>query len=103
TGSYNYSLIAFTLSGAILAFLFQNWEPSKIFMGDTGSLVIGTILSIVMIEFVNSNFLLSSDHPLKFTASVGTAIAVMIIPLVDTVRILIIRTFKNLPLLKADK
>jgi UDP-N-acetylmuramyl pentapeptide phosphotransferase/UDP-N-acetylglucosamine-1-phosphate transferase len=47
---YQFAILCFARSGGILAFLFQNWEPSKIFMGDTGSLVIGTLyhtLSII--------------------------------------------------------
>src|SRR5690606_24031299 len=40
-----YSILSFSMAGAILAFLIFNWEPSEIFMGDTGALVIGMMLS----------------------------------------------------------
>ena len=102
-GIYQYAIICFSLCGAILAFLFQNWEPSKIFMGDTGSLVIGTILSVIMIQFINENHMLEPGHKLKFNSSIGTAIAIMIIPLVDTSRIIIVRLYKNISPFTPDK
>ena len=98
-----YALICFAISGAILAFLFQNWEPSKIFMGDTGSLVIGTLLSIFTIQFINDNHTLEANHPLKFQSSVGTAVCIIIIPLIDTFRIIIIRLRKGFSPFAPDK
>jgi UDP-GlcNAc:undecaprenyl-phosphate/decaprenyl-phosphate GlcNAc-1-phosphate transferase len=103
TGFYQYSLIAFALCGGILAFLFQNWEPSKIFMGDTGSLVIGSVLALLMIQFVNLNHELGTEQSLKFRSSIGTAIAIMIIPLVDTIRVIIIRISRRVSPFEADK
>ena len=103
TGDYINSLLCFALAGGILAFFFQNWEPSKIFMGDTGSLVIGTLLAVFMIQFINNNHSLNNDDTLKFDSSIGTAICVMIIPLIDTSRIIIIRLYKGISLFTADK
>ncbi len=103
TENYQYAVLSFALAGGILAFLFQNWEPSTIFMGDTGSLVIGTLLAILMIQFINVNHSLNSDHFLKFNSSAGTAICVMIIPLIDTFRIIVIRLYRNISPFKADK
>jgi phospho-N-acetylmuramoyl-pentapeptide-transferase len=44
-----FSLVAMTFAGAILGFLFFNWQPSKIFMGDTGSLALGGIIATIAI------------------------------------------------------
>ncbi|AKI97091.1 phospho-N-acetylmuramoyl-pentapeptide-transferase [Kosmotoga pacifica] len=38
----------FTLVGALLGFLWHNWYPAKVFMGDTGSLSLGGILATTM-------------------------------------------------------
>jgi UDP-N-acetylmuramyl pentapeptide phosphotransferase/UDP-N-acetylglucosamine-1-phosphate transferase len=103
TGDYQNAVLCFALAGGILAFFFQNWEPSKIFMGDTGSLVIGTLLAVFMIQFMNSNHALDDSHTLKFNSSIGTAVCVMIIPLIDTSRIVIIRLYKRISLFTADK
>ena len=102
-GSYAFALLCFSLAGGILAFLFQNWEPSNIFMGDTGSLVIGTMLSILTIVFINQNHALANDHPVKFASSIGTAICVLIVPLADTVRVVLIRVSRGLSPFTADK
>ncbi len=40
---------------AVLGFLIINWFPAKIFMGDTGSLIIGFFLSYMLLKFVNVN------------------------------------------------
>ena len=100
---YNYSLLCFALSGGILAFLFQNWEPSKIFMGDTGSLIIGMMLAILTIKFLNYNYALEPESPVKFQSSIGTAICIIIIPLVDTIRVIILRLAKGISPFTPDK
>jgi UDP-GlcNAc:undecaprenyl-phosphate/decaprenyl-phosphate GlcNAc-1-phosphate transferase len=99
----NFAIIAFSLLGAVLAFLIFNWEPSRIFMGDIGSLVIGCVLSVLAIRFINENFQLQKEGLPKFTASVSTALCVLIIPLVDTVRIIIVRLRLGISPLTADK
>ncbi len=97
------ALICMALAGSILAFLFQNWEPSNIFMGDTGSLVIGTLLAVFMIRFVNANHDSAPENVWRFNSSVITAICVLIIPLADTVRIILVRLSRGISPFKADK
>jgi UDP-N-acetylmuramyl pentapeptide phosphotransferase/UDP-N-acetylglucosamine-1-phosphate transferase len=103
TGDVNYSILCCCLLGSILAFLIFNWEPSKIFMGDTGALLIGMMLSILTIRFINSNYQLPITSPFKFSSSVLTAMCVIIIPLIDTVRIILIRVSKGISPLTPDK
>jgi UDP-GlcNAc:undecaprenyl-phosphate/decaprenyl-phosphate GlcNAc-1-phosphate transferase len=102
-GDLNYAVLCFALTGAIAAFLIFNWEPSKIFMGDTGALLIGMMLSILTINFLNMNEALPPGSPYKFTASVSTALSVIIVPILDTTRIIIIRLSKGVSPMKADK
>jgi len=45
-GNHPVSLVALVFAGSLVAFLFFNWQPSKIFMGDTGALMIGLLLRI---------------------------------------------------------
>lgn len=103
SGEHNLSLLCFSATGAIAAFLVFNWEPSRIFMGDTGALFIGMLLSILTIQFINTNEGLAVEAAHRFTAGVPTALAVIIIPVIDTVRIIIIRVSKGVSPLKADK
>jgi UDP-GlcNAc:undecaprenyl-phosphate/decaprenyl-phosphate GlcNAc-1-phosphate transferase len=99
----SYSILSFALLGAVIAFLFFNWEPSRIFMGDTGALLLGLALSMLTIHFMNVNEALPQNDQYKFGGSVSTAIAVLILPLIDTTRIIIIRISKGVSPLKADK
>lgn len=85
------SLIALCFACALIAFLFFNWQPSSIFMGDTGALTVGLIVSYFAIRFINHNYELPGDHVAKFHASISTAICVLIIPVFDTLRVIIIR------------
>lgn len=102
-GDEVFSIFSFAMLGAILAFLIFNWEPSEVFMGDTGALVIGMMLAILAIHFIDVNYNLAPGTPYKFSASVGTATCFIIIPLVDTSRIIILRLSQRKSPFKPDK
>lgn len=102
-GNTQYAIISFALIGSVTAFLIKNWQPSKIFMGDTGSLVLGMSLSILAIVFLNQNLALSEFSSLKFNSGVGTMLCVLIIPIVDTIRVVAIRLARGISPLRADK
>ncbi len=85
------SLIALCFGGSLVAFLFFNWQPSSIFMGDTGALTVGLVLSFFSIRFINFNYALPAGHAAKFTASISTAVCVLIVPIFDTLRVIILR------------
>jgi UDP-N-acetylmuramyl pentapeptide phosphotransferase/UDP-N-acetylglucosamine-1-phosphate transferase len=97
------SLFSFTFASATLAFLFFNWQPAKIFMGDTGALMIGLLLSFLVVQFMNQNYYLPFGHPSRFNSSIGTAACILIIPLFDTLRVIILRLSKLQSPFKADK
>lgn len=90
-GNNPVSLLALAFAGSLVAFLFFNWQPSKIFMGDTGALMIGFLLSYLTILFINSNYRLPEGSEFKFKASVATAICLVIVPVFDTLRVIIVR------------
>ncbi len=97
------SYIAFAFVGGLLAFLFFNWQPAKIFMGDTGTLMIGFLISFLALTFIDRNYTLPNEHPLKFTSSIGTAVCVLIIPVFDTCRVIILRLRKLQSPFQADR
>jgi UDP-GlcNAc:undecaprenyl-phosphate/decaprenyl-phosphate GlcNAc-1-phosphate transferase len=101
--NYLFAILAFSMLGAILAFLIFNWEPSEVFMGDTGALVIGMMLAILAIHFMNVNYSLPKFDPYKFDASIATAACFIMIPLVDTTRIIILRLWKGQSPFTPDK
>jgi UDP-GlcNAc:undecaprenyl-phosphate/decaprenyl-phosphate GlcNAc-1-phosphate transferase len=102
-GDEVFAIFSFTMLGAVFAFLIFNWEPSEVFMGDTGALVIGMMLAILAIHFINVNYNLPADATYKFSASIATAGSFIMIPLVDTSRIIILRLIKGQSPFKPDK
>jgi len=102
-GDFTMALISLSFFSSLAAFLWFNWEPSRIFMGDTGALVVGLLLSILTIKFINTNYLLSDNNPIRFTSTIGTAIMIMIIPIFDTLRVIILRLRRFQSPFRADK
>ena len=43
-GKYDLALLPAALVGGLIAYLFYNWHPAKVFMGDTGSLFLGGVV-----------------------------------------------------------
>lgn len=102
-GETSISYIAYCFAGALLAFLYFNWQPSRIFMGDTGALMIGLLISYLSIKFIHISYHLPAGNPYRFPAPVATAICVLIIPVFDTLRVIIIRLRKFQSPFKADR
>ena len=75
--------------GALLAFLRYNITPAKIFMGDTGSLLMGTIIAVLTIKFIHLNHDASEEN--RFRAAPVLALGIMIIPLFDLTRVFFVR------------
>ena len=53
---YDVAIIAFSLMGALCSFLKYNFPPAKLFMGDTGSLLVGMTLSVLAINLIRTGF-----------------------------------------------
>ncbi len=88
-----YSILAFSLAGSLIAFLIFNFEPARIFMGDTGSLLIGMLHAILVIKFINVSASTSVLLPMEASPALGFAI--LMIPLLDTLRVFAIRMFNR--------
>ncbi|MEO5572632.1 MAG: MraY family glycosyltransferase [Bacteroidia bacterium] len=104
---YNYGqiglcILSFTLFSSLLAFLVYNFSPANIFMGDTGSLIVGLILSVLTIQFIQLSFI-SPPDAFPFRSGPAMAIAILIIPLFDTLRIFIVRILNKRSPFKADR
>jgi UDP-N-acetylmuramyl pentapeptide phosphotransferase/UDP-N-acetylglucosamine-1-phosphate transferase len=87
----SYSIMSFALAGSLLAFLIFNFQPAKIFMGDTGSLLVGSICAILAIKFINVANTADVANPVAAAPAIGFAI--LMIPLLDTLRVFAIRIF----------
>lgn len=95
--------ISAALAGSLLAFLRYNFSnKKKLFMGDTGSMVVGYLLAFFTISFIHKA---QTEVLAEYQYSPpALAIAILYYPLVDTFRIFFIRIFihKTSPF-KADK
>ncbi len=84
-----YALLAYALAGSLVAFIIFNHHPAKIFMGDSGSLLIGLVNAILVIKFINV-----ADTPfvaIQVPAAVAVGFSILIVPLLDTLRVFSIR------------
>ncbi|MEX1211410.1 MAG: MraY family glycosyltransferase [Balneolaceae bacterium] len=78
------------LAGSLIGFLRFNMHPARIFMGDTGSLLVGFFLSLQAIAFIHFGTTIGSGLYWQDAAPV-IAMAILVIPLFDTLRVFIIR------------
>jgi UDP-N-acetylmuramyl pentapeptide phosphotransferase/UDP-N-acetylglucosamine-1-phosphate transferase len=91
------ALIAFSLAGGIVAFLYFNFNPAKIFLGDTGSLVLGFSIAILCIRLMQVNTLTTLPHAPLFI------LGIVFIPVFDTVRVFASRIWKGRSPFQADR
>ena len=108
-GEYNYPLVILstTIIGTVIGFLYYNLSDrsKKIFMGDTGSMLLGFLLTFTSICFMDI-FIVKKVQGAVFyhlnTAPV-MAIAIMILPIIDTLNVIIIRLAEKRSPFDADK
>ena len=93
-GNYIDILILAALAGSALGFLKFNFYPAKIFMGDTGSMLLGLILASVA--------LLGSQHKAATAVALLTPIAALAIPISDVLIAIIRRMIRKQSIFKAD-
>lgn len=92
-GNYTVSILSVALLGAIIGFLFFNFHPAKIFMGDTGALFLGFMLAAMSILGFKYVTLFAFIMP----------ILVLGVPISDTFFAIIRRWLNNRPISEADK
>ena len=88
--------IAFCLLGAIAGLLVFNYAPAKIYMGDTGSMLIGFTVFVLSLLFIQSR---NSDIVIK----IDLIAAVLFLPVFDALRVFVLRIIKGISPLKADR
>ena len=103
-GYFFYFSIGLATIATLLAFLRFNFsDKRKIFMGDTGSLVIGLVLGILTLK------LLSVDDTAYGSLSFYRAqlplflTAVLFVPLLDTMRVMFLRLTRGVSMFKPDR
>lgn len=105
----NLAIIAWSLAGSIVAFLRFNLIRPKIFMGDSGSLLIGYLSAFLSLSLINVS-IVSSGNPAyqNFSALLHQrmflfVLTALIVPLTDLSRVFIIRLIKGKSPFTADR
>jgi UDP-GlcNAc:undecaprenyl-phosphate GlcNAc-1-phosphate transferase len=103
TNHFTMACLAFTLAGALIGFLRFNFsKTSKIFMGNTGSLLIGFMLAFFAVRFVNLNASFRYEPTAFFNAPI-IAIVILIVPIFDTLRVFLVRILAGKSPFSADR
>lgn len=99
----SYAVICGSLAGSLIAFFYFNVfsKNYKIFLGDTGSMLIGFLLALFAINFLELNS--DKTSSIRILTAPSITLAILSIPVFDTFRVIIIRLFNNKPLFKADQ
>ena len=95
SGQYLISSFCIALAGSALGFLFWNKNPAKIFLGDSGSLFIGFLLAVSLLQFqprIESQF-----------ASALTPVFVLAIPIIDIIVAVISRLFRGVSIFQGGR
>ncbi len=100
SGDANTALIAFALAGGTLAFLYFNLNPARIFMGDTGSLVLGFVIAVLCIRLLQVN--VAAANPV-LEHSPAFILGIVLIPVFDTLRVFALRIWKGKSPFQADR
>ena len=89
---YFFALLAITLNACLMAFFgFNVSSNKKIFMGDSGSLIVGFIISILTLKFLALEPTAYGELPFLLENAPLIAISILIVPLFDTARVFTIR------------
>jgi UDP-GlcNAc:undecaprenyl-phosphate GlcNAc-1-phosphate transferase len=88
------AVLAVALAGSLAGFLLYNWHPACIFLGDSGSLLIGLLIGVIGVQ---GSFKGPSAISILFP------ILAMGLPISDTAMAIFRRWVRNLPLSSADR
>lgn len=97
-----YAVICFSLTGSLIAFFWYNVYSSryKIFLGDTGSMVIGFLLAVFLIRSLE----LDSGNSIIRISEIAPSLdlAILIVPVFDIFRIVFVRMIRGKSPFKGD-
>lgn len=101
--SYPLAILSFAMLGSLAAFFLYNvfGNSNKLFMGDTGSLIIGVVLAVMVVYFNELN--LTAPEPYRIGGAPAVSFAIIIVPLIDTLRVMTIRIWQRRSPFSPDK
>lgn len=93
-GAHSETIVSLCLAGSLLAFLRFNWSPAQIFLGDSGSLIIGLTMYVLAVQLMNCDTI---EWPSWLSAIPKPVMSMTLLayPLVDTLRVFTLRLLKG--------
>jgi UDP-GlcNAc:undecaprenyl-phosphate/decaprenyl-phosphate GlcNAc-1-phosphate transferase len=88
------------ISSIVPLYYFNFRRENKIFLGDSGSYLLGGIISIYVLNVLSSNYIIKPEYDIN---KILFIISILIYPIIDVIRIFIVRVYKNKSPYKADK
>lgn len=102
-GDFDWVMLCAGLAGSLFTFSYFNvfGKTNKIFMGDTGSLTLGFMMSLFAIHFNQAN--LNPSAPYYIPAAPAVSIGILLIPIFDTLRVMLLRLMRRKSPFDPDK
>lgn len=94
-GDTEHAVLALALAGALAGFLFYNFHPASIFMGDAGSLFIGLALSLLTVH--------ANGQASNILSLVAVPTCILLVPILDTTLVTITRLLRGQPISQGGK
>lgn len=103
--SSDLSVVAFAMFGSLAVFFYYNVfsDKNKIFMGDSGSLLLGYVMFIFILKFSDINLSDEVMPKFDFHSPIAISVTVLLIPLFDAVRVAITRIKQGRSPFAADR
>jgi UDP-N-acetylmuramyl pentapeptide phosphotransferase/UDP-N-acetylglucosamine-1-phosphate transferase len=101
-GNAPLACICFSLAGATLGLLYYNWSPARIYMGDTGSMILGFTIFILSVWGINAGWG-NVAAGLSITDVTWLVLSLVSVPLFDAFRVFVMRAMSGVSPLRADR
>lgn len=102
-GEIQLGVLSMVTAGSLLGFLMFNMAPAKTFMGDSGSLVVGLMIGVLAIKFIDISSTAEMLPRYQFNNPVAVCIAILIVPLFDTIRVFTTRIVRGVSPFMPDR
>lgn len=102
-GNAGYTILSFSFAGTLVAFFYFNvfGKTNKIFLGDTGSMLIGFVMSILVCRFLQFELLVQDIADVDSSPTV--ACGILVVPLFDSLRVFFLRIIHGKSPFNADR
>ncbi len=100
SGEWLWTLLCIALSGSLTSFLVYNWQPAKIFMGNGGSMFMGTFFACFSLHLMQLKLIESPYFAISMPHTI--ALSIIAVPLFDMCTVFILRIFHGFSPFKAD-